>query len=377
LRKLVILILFATLSFTMLPGQGVAQNDVGEIQTAISGAENSLNNFWYNFYYHWLNVSDEVRRQSFNDAYECRSQLLMARNELNQEQYNMSIESAYRSWFKGERASFRIYVYMTWKKIQEANATIMKTKSYIAKPAEAQKTLEQAVAKYKASCLESALEVDWPGMEQVRAYIRAMPENQQKLWWDKDSAAKLADEAKDQALRYQKEQETAANVEIEERINLIKIPSLLVFISFPIGVMLLVPSASLLCRRSKRGLKRLKVTWDESAFFQKIPSSTFISGNVSLAIASGSLLVSIWSIRSLYASYALQVPSTDIVALTATLSVGTFFISLVIAILGEVKPKWRKNGGMMCLIFTTIGLASLAYSLIVATPILFLSAISP
>lgn len=375
MRKLVVLMLFAALLFTIFTPPVAAQDNIDEIQNAINGAENSLNNFWYNFHDYWSNVSDEVRYQSFNDAYECRRGLLMARNELNQKQYNMSIESAYYSWFKGERASFRIFVYMTWKKIQEANATIMKTKSYIARPPEAQKTLEQAVAKYKESCLESALEVDFPGPEQVSAYIRAMPENQQKLYWDENSAASLADEAKDQALRYQEEQEKVAKLQIEERINTLKIEFVfLVLLPFSIGAILLVPSTGILYRRFRGWLKTVKITWDGSMIFQRIALSTFISGNASLTIASGALLAKIWSIRSLSASYVLQVPTTDILILAVPLGLSAFIISLATALLGEVKSRWRKKSGIVCVVFTIFGIALLVYSLIAVMPILSLSA---
>jgi len=370
LRKLAILILFTALLLAMIVRPVAAQDRISQIQTAITGAEASLNTFLWEFREYWFNVSDEVKFQSLNDAHESRLDLAFAKDRLNQKDYDKAMELAYRSWFRGTRATFRLYVFMTWAKIQDANETIMKIPSSIPKPSGALKILDQANKKYNDRSLQDVFEMDWPGPENLdlaQAYIRAMTDNKRELYSGEGSAARLADQAKDEAVRYLKQYEPVVKAEIEEKTSALKTRILLtVLLPIIVGGMLLAPSAGYLYRRLGRWLKNLKVTWDGNLFYRKIVGSTFIAGNALLAGTSGSLLAAIFEARSLSTSYYLQVaPYADILIQTTSLGLVAFIISLMLAIFGGAKLKWRRKSGIMSVTFTAIGFVLLASSLVV------------
>ena len=175
------------------------QEDMSFTLYAIYSARDSANSFETLIQDFKGNISDEVKDISYNDIDESKLWASKAEEYLNKKSYDDAKKSAYYAWFLAERASFRIYVNMTWTMIQKANETIKKIPNSVEGPSVAQNTLEKSVNKFKSWSIPIVFGVNGPSTP-LKGYAVSMNYNKKPLYLDEDSAYQLARQANEQAL---------------------------------------------------------------------------------------------------------------------------------------------------------------------------------
>jgi hypothetical protein len=255
--NITILVLLISLSFpnTMSPFPISIEEDVSFTLYAIYSAKESTSAFETLVDQFRSNISDEVKNMSFDDINESKLWSSKAKDYLNVKYYEEAKACAYYSWFLAERASFRIYVNMTWNMIQDANETIKNMPSYIEKPSVAQNTLKKSIDKFKSWSIPIVFGVNEPSFH-LKGYAVSMDYNKEPLYLDDDSAYQLASRAKEEALIHLKSQ-TNLRTQIESRINkLLERPSFSLFLIVAATILIIPSIVYILTQKSKQHVKK-------------------------------------------------------------------------------------------------------------------------
>lgn len=231
------------------------QEDVSFTLYAIYSAKDSTSAFEMLVDHFRSNISDEVRNMSYYDVNESKLWSSKAEDYLNKKSYDEAKKCAYYSWFLAERASFRIYVNMTWTMIQEANETIKNMPSYIEKPSVAQNTLKKSIDKFRSWSVPVVFGVNGPSFH-LKGYAVSMNYNKKPLYLDDDSAYQLARRAKEEALIHLKSQ-TNLRTQIESRINkLLERTNFSLFLMATAAILVISSIVYILTQKSKQLAKK-------------------------------------------------------------------------------------------------------------------------
>jgi hypothetical protein len=231
------------------------QEDVSFTLYAIYSARNSTRNFEMLDDIFRSNISDEVRNFSNDDINESKLWSSKAEDYLNKKSYDEAKQSAYYSWFLAERASFRIYVNVTWTMIRDANETIKNMPSYIEKPSVAQNTLKKSIDKFKSWSIPLVFGVNEPSFH-LKGYAVSMNYNKKPLYLDDDSAYQLARQAKEEALIHLK-RETNLRTQIESLSDkILKRTSFDLLLIVTAAILIAFSLVYILIQKSKRHVKK-------------------------------------------------------------------------------------------------------------------------
>ena len=176
-----------------------------------------------------------------------------AEDYLNRKSYDDAKKYAYYSWFLAERASFRIYVTITWAMIQDANETITNIPDYVERPLVAENTLKNSIDKFESWSIPIVFGIHGPSFP-LKGYAVSMNYNKQPLFLDEDSAYKLARRAKEEAQIYL-ENQTNIQTQIESRINKLLDRNKIGIFLIIIAILSMSSIAYLLIQKSKKKIK--------------------------------------------------------------------------------------------------------------------------
>jgi hypothetical protein len=250
-----VLLISLSFSYTVSPLPVSVQEDVSFTLYAIYTARDSTSSFETLIHHFRANISDEIRNISYNDVNESKLWASKAEDYLNKESYDEAKKCAYYSWFLAERASFRIYVNMTWTMIQDANDTIKNIPHYIEKPSVAQNTLKNSIDKFKSWSIPVVFGVNGPSFH-LKGYAVSMNYNKKPLYLDEDSAYQLARLAKEEALIHLKSQ-TNLRTQIESRVNrLLEKTNLNLFLIATATILTISSIVYILTQKSKQHMKK-------------------------------------------------------------------------------------------------------------------------
>ena len=251
-----VLLISSSLSNTVSPFPISIQEDVSFTRYAIYSAEESTSSFQTLIDHFELNMSDEVKNISYDDVNESKLWSSKAEDYLNKKSYDEAKKCAYYSWFLAERASFRIYVNMTWTMIQDANETIENMPSYIEKPSVAQNTLKKSIDKFKSWSIPLVFGVNEPSFY-LKGYAVSMNYNKKPLYLDDDSAYQLARRAKEEALIHLRSH-TNLRTQIESRFyELLERTNLSLFLMATATILVISSIVYVLTRKSKQHVKKM------------------------------------------------------------------------------------------------------------------------
>jgi len=252
---ILVLLTSSFFSYTASPLPISVQEDVSFTLYAIDSARDSTSDFETVINHFWSNISDEVRNASYDDVNESKLWSSKAKNYLNVKSYDEAKACAYYSWFLAERASFRIYVNMTWNMIQDANETIKNMPSYIEKPSVAQNTLKKSIDKFKSWSIPVVFGVNEPSFH-LKGYAVSMDYNKKPLYLDDDSAYQLARRAKVEALIHLKNQ-TNLITNIESSIHeFLERPRFSLFLIVAATILVISSIVYILTQKSKQYVKK-------------------------------------------------------------------------------------------------------------------------
>jgi hypothetical protein len=252
-KILILVVLMSSFfSYTMSPLPVSVQEDVRFTLYAIYSARDSANSFETLIQDFKGNISNEIKDISYNDINESKLWASKAEEYLDKKSYDDAKKSAYFAWFLAERASFRIYVNVTWTMIQKANETIKKIPNSVEGSSVAQNTLKKSVNKFKNWSIPIVFGVSGPSTH-LKGYAVSMNYNKKPLYLDEDSAYQLARQAKEQAL-IQLNKQTNMRTQIEFSINEFfeEIPHGLFLIAM---ATLTISSIYVLTQKSKKKIK--------------------------------------------------------------------------------------------------------------------------
>jgi len=344
-----------------------ANDPISEAKSAIMSAEYSMANFWHVMEDHWSEVSDEIRRSSFTDAYKARFDSHAANNEFDQKQYDKAIEFAYSACFLAERACYRIYANATWNRILAANAVISGIPSYIAKPAQALALLKKAIEDYKLNYLQSVFSVQWPGLYNAKQYVRAMPESSDRLYYKDNGPAKLADLAREEAARYVETQEPVARKAMSSRLSSITNQFwLVVALQFLFCAVPFVIVFGFIKKMLSGWLRSLHVSWRGDMFKGRFPGSWLISANLAVCVVGSAFLYVILEFGLVVEDYGLLVVPDRFLVTILGASIVILFSSLVFALSNYFSIK-RKATAYASVFFSLIGVCLQIYAIVYAS----------
>ncbi|WP_455369719.1 hypothetical protein [[Eubacterium] cellulosolvens] len=250
-----ILLISSSFLYAVSPLPVSVQEDVSFTLYAICSARDSTSSFEKLIHNLGANISDEVINMSYNDVNESKLWTSKAEDYLNKESYDEAKKCAYYSWFLAERASFRIYVNITWNMIQDANKTIKNIPNYIEKPLVAQNTLKNSIDKFESWSIPVVFGVNGPSFH-LKGYAVSMNYNKKPLYLDEDSAYQLAKRAKEETLIHLKSQ-TNLRTQIESRINKLLEKTNLNLLLITTSTILMISSiVYILTQKSKQHMKK-------------------------------------------------------------------------------------------------------------------------
>jgi hypothetical protein len=264
---ILVLLISSSFSYAASPVQISIEEDVSFTLYAIYSAKDSTSTFEMLVDHFGSNISDEVRNMSYDDVNESKLWSFKAEDYLNKKSYDEAKKCAYYSWFLAERASFRIYVNMTWTMIQDANETIKNMPSYIEKPSIVQNTLKKSIDKFRSWSIPIVFGVNGPSTH-LKGYAVSMNYNKQPLYLDDDSAYQLARRAKEEALIHLKSQ-TNLRTQIESRINeLLERTSFSLFLIATATILIISSIVYILIQKSKQCVKKKVGNYYELNYLQ-------------------------------------------------------------------------------------------------------------
>ncbi|WP_455278144.1 hypothetical protein [[Eubacterium] cellulosolvens] len=245
----------SSFSLTVSPIPISVQEDVSFTLYAIYSARDSTSAFETLIHQFKSNISDEIRNMSYDDVNKSKLWASKAEDYLNKESYDEAKKCAYYSWFLAERASFRIYVNMTWTMIQDANETIKNMPNYIEKSLVAQNTLKQSIDKFRSWSIPVVFGVNGPSFH-LKGYAVSMNYNKKPLYLDEDSAYHLARRAKEEALIHLTNQKNI-RTQIESKIyTLLERNNLAIFLIATATFLIISSIVCVLTQKSKHHVKK-------------------------------------------------------------------------------------------------------------------------
>ena len=253
---ILLFLLISSFSYTAAPLPISDQEDVSFTLYAIYSAKDSAQAFEMLDDVFRSNISDEVRNLSYDDINESKLWSSKAEDYLNKKFYGEAKQCAYYSWFLAERASFRIYVNMTWTMIQDANETIENLPSSIEAPSVAQNTLKKSIDKFRSWSVPVVFGVNGPSLH-LKGYAVSMNYNKKPLYLDDDSAYQLARRAKEEALIHLRSH-TNLRTQIESRFyELLERTNLSLFLMATATILVISSIVYILTRKSKQHVKKM------------------------------------------------------------------------------------------------------------------------
>jgi hypothetical protein len=252
---ILVLLISSSFSYKVALSPISIQEDVSFTLYAIYSARDSTSSFETLIHNFRANISNEIRNMSYDDVNESKLWSSKAEDYLNKKSYDEAKKCAYYSWFLAERASFRIYVNMTWTMIQDANETIKNMPDYIEAPSVAQNSLKNSIDKFKSWSIPVVFGVNEPSFH-LKGYAVSMNYNKKPLYMDEDSAYHLARRAKEETLIRLKSQ-TNLRTQIESRINkLLEKTNLNLFLIATATILTISSIVYVLTQKSKRDIKK-------------------------------------------------------------------------------------------------------------------------
>lgn len=264
---ILVLLISSSFSYAASPLPISIQEEVSFTLYAIYSAKDSTSAFEMLVDHFRSNISDEVRNMSYDDVNESKLWSSKAEDYLNKKSYGEAKKCAYYSWFLAERASFRIYVNMTWTMIQDANETIKNMPSYIEKPSVAQNTLKKSIDKFRSWSVPVVFGVNGASFH-LKGYAVSMNYNKKPLYLDDDSAYQLARRAKEEALIHL-ENHTNLRTQIESRIDkLLERTNLSLFLIATATILAISSIVYVLTQKSKQHEKKKVGNYYELKYLQ-------------------------------------------------------------------------------------------------------------
>jgi len=323
----------------------VADDPTKEARLAIDGAENSLSNLWSDLRDYWLNVSDEVRRLSFADGHEAFRSINAAKSELQRNQFDMALEFGYSGWFLASRASYRIYLNMTEGHILLAQKVIDSIPPYIAKPPEALELLKKAKSKWQDLYNPFVFEVSWPGLQNAKQYVHSFSERSHNLYWEKDSPAKLADQARDMAIRHLSSSIVVARSELASALSEIRVDfMILVLVQFGVIMLCLVPVLHFVKTKLVGWARSIRVSWSGSVFQEQLLGRWLPIAPAPMAFAGGYLYRLILKLGQVVNKYQLAISYDGLLGAIVIVSILCAIVSLALVLANHYGKKPRLTG---------------------------------
>jgi hypothetical protein len=185
--------------------------------------------------------------------------------------------------------------------------------------------------------------------------LDAMEQSSRQLWSDKDSVANLARLAKQQVLEYLAQQSPVQQREIEDQFNSLKSRTYVqVLIPLILSLVVAAPTFVFLRRRFSGWVRDLgNFSWSGNLFQRRVMGPLLIGSTVSLAVATGSLVLILWDLRDMLQFY--QLNSLGFPGIAESLAYAVIPIAGLVVVLDIVNAATSRGRvysglGVLCLL---------------------------
>ncbi len=304
--------------------------------------------------------------QGFIDVELARTRVALAKMNIGQND-DLALKWSASGCFVARRASYRLFVFMTSRILENAKNILDSIPSYLPRPENAVDSLKRAFELNRTVTLTGIFTSDFSGDAKIAwQYFSEMDRSLQRLWWDLDSVRELALLAKQQVISHLAEQKPVLQKTIaaelralQGRLNL----------EFTVGAIITIASFVTGFGIMKRQRRTRTLLRAERIAGPNIAGGLLASAAVALPLTTAILLSIAIGLAEKAKHYELALPASNLLLITQLALVVSLlaFLTMLINFVGYARWRFRTGSSFLIVIVTGIALLLIGWFTVSST----------